>query len=198
MSSIQKTAGAGSSVGSAVSWSNPSNILTSNNLYATAYLSYGNGISNYLQANQFGFSIPSTATIDGIVCTVERKSGASSTIKDYSVQVIKAGTTISTDRKNTAVYWSTSEGSVSFGSPTDLWGTTWTYSDINNSSTGFSIRCEFLPLYGNDTAYVDNMLMTVYYTDGGTNINYSTTSIGSVYFGSTQIQSVYYGSTQIF
>ncbi len=68
-------------------WSNPGNITSSNNTYATATSSGGgNSTTHYLKATNFGFSIPSGATIDGITVGIERKGtttgGAGNWVKD--------------------------------------------------------------------------------------------------------------------
>lgn len=200
MASLTKAAGRGVTSGATVDWVNPGNIVSSNNVYATAGLSAGADtirVSDYLRADQFAFSIPSMATIDGIICSVERKASAASSIRDYAVQMLKNGTIPagSNDKKDTSVYWSTTEGTVSYGSPTDLWGASWTPTDINSSTTGFAIRCDYIPAYSTATASVDYMSMTVYYTVDG--IKFGSTSFGAVYYGSTEIKAVYYGSTQI-
>lgn len=200
MASSTKNAGRGVTSGPTVDWVNPNNIVSSNNVYSTAGLTAGADtvrVSDYLRADQFAFDIPAVATIDGIVCSVERKASSASSIRDYAVQMLKNGSVPggSDDKKNTAVYWSTTEGTVSYGSPTDLWNATWTPTDINNSTTGFAIRCDYIPAYSSATAYVDTMSMTVYYTVAG--FKFGSTSVGRIYYGSTEIKAVYYGSTQI-
>lgn len=200
MASSTNAAGRGITSGPTVDWVNPNNITSSNNVYATAGLTTGSDVirvSDYLRADQFAFSIPALATINGIVCSVERKASAASAIRDYAVQMLKNGSIPagSNDKKNTAVYWSTTEGTVSYGSPTDLWGASWTPTDINNSTTGFAIRCDYIPAYSSATAYVDYMSMTVYYTVDG--LSFGSTSVAKVYFGSTEIQAIFYGSTQV-
>ena len=58
-----------------VAWTNPMNATTSDNVYAT--ISCPTGISHYLKATNFGFSIPTGATINGIVVEIERKQSGS-------------------------------------------------------------------------------------------------------------------------
>lgn len=201
MPSTTLLAGRGVNSGTTANWTNPGNITAKDNTYAAVSLTYGSAttsVSVYLRADQFGFSIPSTATIDGIVCTVQRYASSASTIRDYAVQLLKNGSVPSgsDDKKDTGTYWSTSEGDVSYGSPSDLWNATWSPSDINNTGTGFAVRCEYVPAYGGASAYIDSMEMTVYYTVDG--IKFGTTSVAKAYYGSTEIKAVYYGTTQIF
>lgn len=77
-------------------WSTPGNILTSNNSHATCALS---GDTNALKATNFGFTIPPTATILGVLAAIERKAAtAGGPITSYSVAgtysyVVPAGVT---------------------------------------------------------------------------------------------------------
>jgi len=199
MATSVKIAGRGVTSGPTADWSNPNNITSSNNTYATVVLSFGSvftEVSDFLRADQFGFDIPAFATIDGIVAEVERKASSASTIKDYAVQPLKNGSVpAGYEDKSTGSSWSTSEGFVSYGSATDLWGVSWTPDDINNAGTGFTIRCEYTPAYGSATASVDSMFLSVYYTFNG--IRHGTTGVGRIYHGGTEIKKAYHGATQI-
>lgn len=54
-------------------WTNPGNALTSNDVRTTLSTK---GVTNYLAASQFGFSIPGPANISGIQLDVERSASA--------------------------------------------------------------------------------------------------------------------------
>ena len=58
--------------GSSMNWSGAGNILSSDNVDASVAPGTGAVYSNYLVAKNFGFSIPSGATIDGIIVKIER------------------------------------------------------------------------------------------------------------------------------
>jgi large repetitive protein len=199
MPSQFKIAGIGATAGPTVDWVNPNNITSSNNVYATATLQPGGDVirvSDFLRADLFNFSIPAMATIDGLVCRVEQKAGTASSIAEHTINILKNGSVPGgSDNKSTTAVWSTAEGFVSYGSPSDLWGTTWTPADINHVDTGFTIRCQYNGSYSGDVAYVDSMDMTVYYTVDG--IKFGTSSIGRVYFGNTEVTAIYHGSNQI-
>jgi len=62
------------------SWS-PSDINNSN--FGVVYACYKYAISHYLKATNFGFAIPSGATIDGIIVAVERYAEASTVYVDH-------------------------------------------------------------------------------------------------------------------
>lgn len=153
------------SVGSRA-WNNPSNIVSSNNTRAFA----ANANTQYLKATNFGFSIPGGATIDGIVVEIERycTDSASNNAKDLEVKIVKGGSIQSTNRADLASNWPLSDAYATYGSSTDLWGTTWTDSDINSSSFGVVIRADIVN-FGKGTvlAEVDHVRITVYYTTGG-------------------------------
>lgn len=54
-----------------LAWTTPSNVLSSNNAYATIS---SKGVTNYIAANNFGFSIPVTTSINGIQLDVEKST----------------------------------------------------------------------------------------------------------------------------
>jgi hypothetical protein len=162
-----------------LTWSSPSNAQTSNNVYAVA-TSPGAGpqVTHYLKATNFGFSIPAGATIDGIVVMVERKTDSTS-VKDSGVYLVKNGTISGTNHSVTTSgtgftsclspvtgtnCWSTTEATVSYGSPTDLWGTEWTVSDINNIASGIVFSASRTYGTGSRTISMDSITMMVYYT----------------------------------
>ncbi|MBI4614481.1 MAG: tail fiber domain-containing protein [Planctomycetes bacterium] len=59
-----------------IPWTGPGNAASSDNTYATAA---GAGTTQYLKATNFGFSVPGTATIDGILLEVEKRTSSAST-----------------------------------------------------------------------------------------------------------------------
>jgi hypothetical protein len=158
-------AGTGSNVDCpGAAWTNPGNITTTGSPYATASLSY-RATSQYLEGTNYGFSIPTNATIVGIQVTINRKSSSNSSgysINDVTVSLIKAGT-ITGDNKATTADWPTSFETASYGSESDLWGTTWTPADINASNFGVALSAHDQS-YGSRTAYVDYMQISVTYT----------------------------------
>ncbi len=151
-------------------WSNTSNIVSSNNSDASVSLS-NNQISNYLVATGFRFAIPADATINGITVNVERAEGNRSSsvyIRDNSIMMVKGGAIVGTNQANTTANWPTADTSASYGSTTDLWGQTWTPADINASNFGVAVSARGYASSGTstETAYVDNIRITVTYTMG--------------------------------
>lgn len=135
---------------------NPNNIKVSDNAYAT----YFDG-QNSVDAQNFGFSIPTGSTINGILFEVEKKYSGDGSSNDIIVSVIKANGTLGSQNK-TAVAWTTSDAYASYGGASDLWAETWTAEDINDADFGLSFRSRPFE----DTASIDHIRCTVYYTAG--------------------------------
>lgn len=154
-----------SSVGT-VSWGGLTNSIGSNNFYSTCTLTTGNTVGYYLKHTGYGFSVPSGATIDGIVIEYEANSNTSTKATWLTVKSIKGGT-IGGNNNGTGADLPASDTYVSFGSSSDLWGQTWSHSDINASNFGFA----FSPGRTGPpsaTARIDHSRATVYYTVGST------------------------------
>ena len=158
-------------VGSAA-WDNPSRIVSSNTSYAIVY-GAGDRTSNYLKATNFGFSVPSGATIDGVKVEIEKRATmdySTGYIRDVEVKLIKGGTISGDNKGNTSTNWSLTQSYVTHGGATDLWGLSLTDADVNASNFGVSI---YVFINNDDPdmdevyAYVDHIRVTVYYTAGG-------------------------------
>lgn len=145
------------------SWDNPEYVFNTS-AFASGPLNVFINKMEYLKATNFGFSIPSGATINGIVVTIERRC-SDFEIKDYAARIVKGGVIKNTDKSNPNLYSSTSFESTTYGGPTDLWGETWTASDINNSGFGFAISPYLLSsVKFFNTAELRNLRIKVHYT----------------------------------
>lgn len=143
----------------------PNNAKASDGVYAEA-LSGGDEISHYLKATNFGFAIPSGATINGILVEIEkikRYDEYGGTCRDNIVSIVKAdGTVGSTNKAITGSEWSTIESYVSYGSSSDLWGETWDASKINDVDFGVVLSAHVV---WDGWADVDHIQITIYYTE---------------------------------
>lgn len=117
--------------------------------------------THYLKATNFGFSIPTGSTINGIQVEVEKKCNASSQCADNSIKIVKGGTISGTEMAS-STFWSTTNGYVSYGGTADLWGLSWTPADINSSAFGAAISAN-LQAQGT-TAFIDHIRISVTYT----------------------------------
>lgn len=149
-----------------IPWTSPAFAADSNDNWATAAL---NGESSqYILATNFGFSIPSGSTIDGIVIEVEKSVTGSGLIGEYEVVVIRGGGSPGTSVHTGAVSWTGTDTYDDFDTtPTSLHGLSWTDvdTDINVISFGFRIGVWELDTVA-ATARIDHMRVTVYYTEG--------------------------------
>ena len=122
-------------------WTNPGNAAASDNAIATATHSNlaPTASTHYLNAVDFGFSIPSDMTIDGVVVEIERKcshNSAPNDCTDDTVKLVKGGTVQGNNNGDTSTLWPTSYAYATYGSASDLWGLTLAPSDINASNFG--------------------------------------------------------------
>ena len=153
-------------------WSNVNNIFTSDNTYATCPSSYPGNYMDYFQAYNFGFSIPTGATIDGIEVKIEAKS-TNAGEGFYEVFLWKGlyndytyGGSFGGIYAN--ILLTTSDVIYTVGGPTNKWvsgGSNWSGQSITAEDINFS---QFGVVIGGDphtgTISIDNITMKVYYT----------------------------------
>lgn len=145
-----------------VAWTNPMNAQGGSLSAFASWISGGNNIiSHYLNAQNFGFSIPLTSAILGVQLGINRKNpnGLGNT-HDSTVSLIKGGV-ISGNNKALATNWSTTEQYANYGSSSDLWGLSLTPSDINSSNFGAAISVFGLAKVASASVYA--FRITVYY-----------------------------------
>ena len=146
-------------------WANPTNIYTSNDTYSIVTIT-GEADTDDLIAWNFGNSIPSGSTINGVEVKVELKSGGCDVNDVEAILFYNDDPTIEGDDKATQTAISTSEGTVTYGSSSDKWGLELTPAIVNLVIFGFSF------VAGNATegtsVSVDNIQIKVYYTDSET------------------------------
>ena len=141
--------------GSDFNFNNTGNIFSSDNSRATStgLVSLFNGETDYLQATNFGFSIPAAAIICGIVVEAEKSATGIGTVlgiglsyvSDYSVRLIRNGSVVG-NNKASAAHWTGSESYHTYGSSSDIWGTAWTPADINASNFGIAFSANIAGL----------------------------------------------------
>ncbi|MEW6470404.1 MAG: T9SS type A sorting domain-containing protein [Bacteroidota bacterium] len=120
-------------------------------------------MSRYLYASGFGFSIPGTATIDGISVDIYREPGTANSTADSTIKLVKNSVPTGQNKAMPGV-WSLAPAYYSYGSASDLWGTAWTPADINDPGFGL-----YMKVYNTDannvvTPTVDHIRITVTYS----------------------------------
>jgi len=152
---------------------NPTNAFAADGLFATDTLSgSGSGSMSCTDASRdkqdyfnYGFSIPSGATINGITVRLDAKvDQPSNETPAICVQLSSDGGATWTTTKQTPTLTSTS-ATYLLGSATDLWGRTWT--DTNFSNANFRIRLIDVAFSSNRTFSLDWAAVDVTYTSSG-------------------------------
>lgn len=146
-------------------WYTPSNITAEAN-YAYCYLAPNgedNERSDWLRGYNFGFSIPTNATIVGIQVQISARATAASMVSLEEVYLgINGDKELSTSKNTT--YLTTSQATYTLGGSTDMWGTAISPSQINNSDFGVIMAAD-----NDDTSYrycyVYWVKVTVFYTE---------------------------------
>ena len=162
------------SIGGTEDWGTESNAASDDATRAT-YSSAGTvrgtwtGHTIYLVARDLTTSIPDGATVNGIEIIIQRRETATdaTTWADSAVFLIK-GLAIqdAADNKAVATAYTTSDASVTYGGPTDLWGVTWTAAEINGTGFGVAISVGVSTDDGESTSVpeVDLISAVIYYT----------------------------------
>jgi len=154
-------------------WSNPGNVAASDNTYASVPCTAGAiETSHYLKCTNFGFSIPSGATVNGVTVAVERKSagdsGSNLYVRDSTVSLVKGGTVSGANKAVTATNWTTTDSTASYGGAADLWTLTLADTDINASTFGVVLSVVMRDRFSSgQNGRVDLITITIDYTVGG-------------------------------
>lgn len=171
-----------------VDWDNPNNISADDDLYVRAYF-YMTGNTDYFRATDFQFEIPEKAVINGIELTIsrfaEKAQSAPQSVRDLDVFLMKAGHPVGSNKglPYTNTDWPAIETPINYGGAADLWGTTWTPTEINDANFGVAFKAD--SRYLDNTAYIDFMHVTVYYTYENTTL--STSSVSSIHGATTAL-----------
>ena len=162
--------------GGAIAWGSVANATAHDAAYAVAGGVGSGNSTHYLRGSNYGFAVPSTATILGIEVGVWRLpvfASGYSFVRDHTVRLVDAsGTVVGTNKADTVNIWSPGvEVQAVYGGPDDLWGSSWTYADINDIDFGVALAVEFLgtSVY----AAVNSMYIRVTYQVGSVLSSYA-------------------------
>ena len=159
--------------GSGTDWSNPSNITSESN-YAGATLQKNGGLSNYLRATNFGFSVPTNATIDGVEVQISHMGQPTENLGDEFVYLVNSGGIISgCENKASSQDWAyQTQETYSYGGASDLWSCSLTHTIVNSSTFGVQLMVQNNSSLSNHWVRVYWIKTRVYYTQsgGGSNI----------------------------
>lgn len=135
--------------------SSPENAYTSNNQYAVFDSS-----SDRVDYRNFGFSIPSGSTINGIEVSLE---GNRDSLRTWDVSLSYDGGAHFSSPKSAGGSFSLSDSSVTIGANNDVWGRIW--SSENLSDSNFRVRVDATSNYGSgDVIKLDLIQVKITYT----------------------------------
>lgn len=83
-------------------------------------------------------------------------------LTDEDVYLLKGGNAVGTDHAGPAG-WTTSDSTATYGGASDMWGTTWSLSEVNASNFGVRLKVNNPSTSASNTASVDYVSLTVYY-----------------------------------
>jgi hypothetical protein len=175
--------------GSTFKWQNTSNASSQNDSYTSLLFTDAANVlapvptslspadeTNYLVCKNLDSNIPNDATIEGIKIYIDRYNSFTGdgtvTIKDNAIYLTKNGTDTVGNNKSTGATWSSSDTDtyISFGGVSDLWGTSWTASEINDDNFGVMIgpNIEFDGTTGENgsSANIDHVYIEITYAGG--------------------------------
>lgn len=151
--------------GSSLNLAPGGNVTASDNQYATAsHCACCDANTSCLNASNFGFSIPPSATIDGITVEIEKRASSGASIQDNGLKLLKNGLEVGNNGAQFGVNWPTTDTYITYGGSTDLWGTTWTPADINSAGFGLVFASIDYSCAGTTTSYIDHIRVTIHYT----------------------------------
>lgn len=121
---------------SGTNWTTPENTAAADDAYAI----YNNTSQDYLKLTNFGFYIPSDATVTGIEMIFEANgTSVTASARQFKVTLTKDNVSaIGTEKTAIALSQGTDRYSEK-GSSADLWGTTWTPAEVNSANFGIWI-----------------------------------------------------------
>lgn len=175
--------------GSTFKWQNTSNASTQNDIYTSLLFTDVSNVlaavptsispadeTNYLVCKNLDSNIPNDATIEGIKIYIDRYNSFTGDgtviITDNAIHLTKNGTDTVGNNKSVGTVWPSTDTDTyaTYGGVSDLWGTTWTASEINNDNFGVMIgpTIEFVGLTGENgsSANVDHVYIEITYAGG--------------------------------
>lgn len=145
-------------------WSSPSWAISLDGLLTYAQLQgeFGGTFleSDWLEASNFGFSIPLTATVTGVQVDVYKR--AIGAISDLDIRLIQGGVPAGINH-SIAGNWPDTTTDTTYGGPSDLWGLTITPAHVNSPAFGVAIAAQVTASQPANFAEIDYIQILVYF-----------------------------------
>ena len=149
-------------------WSSPQSNVTVDDGSNTSATVSGTTQTDFLDTTNYGFAIPSDATITGVVLSPElfrAASGTTGDVVDAVIQLIVGGSATG-DNKPISTNWPTTMRLESYGDYDDLWGTGGlTPAQVNASDFGARIAVAGAAALADRVGRIDYVRMFIYYTE---------------------------------
>lgn len=146
-----------------IPWLNPSRAINAAAPYATVLISNVSSASPsyFIDITNFGFDIPANSTILGVLATITRYS-SSTTALDDTVQLVVGGLGTGDNKSLLTALPTVVDSTNTYGSLTDIWGTTIGVDDVNASNFGLRYACKINGV-GSDTVNLGSVHLQVAY-----------------------------------
>lgn len=132
--------GANNNDGGTTAWTSPTLVQGDTTAdAATCNITTNGGTSQLLRCTNFGFAIDAAAVILGITVEMERSAANANRHFDNTLKLMKAGAEVGNNLSAGAAI-PTTKAFGTYGDAANLWGTTWTVAEVNNSGFGFSYK----------------------------------------------------------
>src|SRR3989344_3096967 len=105
-----------------LNWKNSQGALADDSIYANVPDLGPGKLSNVLAAGKFGFTIPSEASISGVLVEIKKGAVNGTGVVDKDIRIGIGRQLLSIENKAKPEVWSTTESYVSYGGENDLWG----------------------------------------------------------------------------
>lgn len=144
-------------------WTNTSNITVGTDAAGASVNPDKLDYSDWLRATNFDFSaIGGSDTINGIEVTFRRNASYAEQFEDSAIY-LRTSAGQSGNNKASGTKWDSAKVTVVYGSSSDMWGTSYTATDIKDSSFGVDLSVHRNP-GGGSSVNVYWVKITIYYT----------------------------------
>ncbi|KKM15813.1 hypothetical protein LCGC14_1692250, partial [marine sediment metagenome] len=148
-------------------WIYPNKAKLQDNDYANVTFSQSTeDTSDWLRLANFGFNIPTSGvTINGIEVLFDRQANVSGSIHDFWLNLRNSTGQATGNYANSLTSWDILDdnGYNIYGSPTSLWGVSWSAAEINLNTFGLDLYIEYNGTVATN-ATLDDVQIKVYYT----------------------------------
>lgn len=161
VSTLEKPPTQAVSLGAGTSWQTPTAVYGPDNNSADADLTNANRTSETLYASGFGFAVPASATVVGVVVRIRgRSSESDDDVRDDVVRLAPGGQ--ATGVNKAAKIWHETTETINYGSASDVWGLQLTPQEVNAPTFGVGYVARYHGA-SSGTMRVDQMTMTITY-----------------------------------